>query len=167
MSKEGNQQGPMPSALGPLKKGTPRMWVVWFQQLRKSNLVQAEAVSLGHLDKGRRGLEPLNLPYHPLTGPTMSETWETVVPEAAPRYSTLHPGLMWIWSTPPRMAAASLERKGFQARYSILSSPSWTRRSKMDVSTGFFYRTHQPAGPQRSQEFYQGLRGECGAPCGL
>ncbi|KAM7336038.1 hypothetical protein ACRRTK_004531 [Alexandromys fortis] len=31
---------------------------------------------------------------------------------------------MWIWSTPPRIAAASLERKGFQARYSILSSPS-------------------------------------------
>lgn len=59
-----------------------------------------------------------------LTGPTMSETWDTVVPEAAPRYMTFAPGLMWIWSTPPKMAAASLERNGFQALYSILVSPS-------------------------------------------
>lgn len=59
-----------------------------------------------------------------LTGPTISETWDTVVPEAAPRYMTFAPGLMWIWSTPPKMAAASLERKGFQALYSILVSPS-------------------------------------------
>ena len=27
-----------------------------------------------------------------LTGPTISDTWETVVPEAAPRYRTLAPG---------------------------------------------------------------------------
>lgn len=27
-----------------------------------------------------------------LTGPTMSETWDTVVPDAAPRYSTRVPG---------------------------------------------------------------------------
>lgn len=59
-----------------------------------------------------------------LTGPTMSETWDTVVPEAAPRYMTFAPGLMWILSIPPKMAAASLERKGFQALYSILVSPS-------------------------------------------
>ena len=29
-----------------------------------------------------------------ITGPTISETCETVVPEAAPKYSTLEPGLM-------------------------------------------------------------------------
>lgn len=29
-----------------------------------------------------------------LTGPTMSETWLTVVPEAAPKYKTLEPGFM-------------------------------------------------------------------------
>ena len=44
-----------------------------------------------------------------------------MVPEAAPRYRTLAPGLMWIFSTPPRMAAASLERNGFQTRYSTFS----------------------------------------------
>lgn len=27
-----------------------------------------------------------------LTGPTTSDTWDTVVPEAAPRYKTLAPG---------------------------------------------------------------------------
>lgn len=30
-------------------------------------------------------LTPHPLPIRPLTGPTMSDTWETVVPEAAPR----------------------------------------------------------------------------------
>ncbi len=30
----------------------------------------------------------------------MSATWETVVPEAAPRYSTLEPGPIQMWSTP-------------------------------------------------------------------
>jgi hypothetical protein len=39
----------------------------------------------------------------------MSETCETLVPEAAPKYSTLAPGAMCILSTPPRIAAASLE----------------------------------------------------------
>jgi len=43
-------------------------------------------------------------------------------PEAAPRYSTLAPGLMWMLSTPARMEAASLERKGFHTRYSICRS---------------------------------------------
>lgn len=59
-----------------------------------------------------------------LTGPTMSETWDTVVPEAAPRYMTFAPGLIYIWSTPPKIAAASLERNGFQVLYSIFVSPS-------------------------------------------
>lgn len=65
-----------------------------------------------------------------LTGPTMSDTWLTVVPEAAPRYMTLLPGLMWISATPPKMAAASLDLKGFHDLYSFLISPScntiWT-----------------------------------------
>ena len=56
-----------------------------------------------------------------LTGPTMSETCETVVPDAAPRYSTLDPGFMCILSTPPNIAAASLLRNGFHTRYSIFS----------------------------------------------
>lgn len=73
---------------------------------------------------------PSNALQH-LTGPTMSETWDTVVPDAAPRYSTLAPGLIWILSTPPTMAAASLLLKGFHTRYSILpSSPSpWRSQS--------------------------------------
>jgi len=54
----------------------------------------------------------------------MSDTWLTVVPEAAPRYKTLEPGLMYMFPTPPMMAAANFDRNGFQARYSILSSPS-------------------------------------------
>ena len=41
---------------------------------------------------------------HPYTtifhAPTMSATCETVVPEAAPRYSTLAPGPIQMWSTP-------------------------------------------------------------------
>ena len=65
-----------------------------------------------------------------LTGPTMSDTWLTVVPEAAPRYSTLLPGLIWMASTPPKMAAANLDRNGFQARYSNLISPSWIQPKK-------------------------------------
>lgn len=56
----------------------------------------------------------------------MSDTWDTVVPDAAPRYMTFEPGLMWIWSTPPKMAAASFDRKGFHALYSIFVSPSST-----------------------------------------
>ena len=65
-----------------------------------------------------------------LTGPTMSDTWLTVVPLAAPRYKTLEPGFMWILSTPPRIAAANFERNGFQARYSNLFSPSWKRHAR-------------------------------------
>ena len=53
-----------------------------------------------------------------LTGPTMSETCDTVVPDAAPKYRTLLPGSMWIEPTPPRMAAASFDRNGFHALYS-------------------------------------------------
>ena len=37
----------------------------------------------------------------------MSDTWETDVPAAAPRYRTLEPGLIHMLSTPPRMAAAT------------------------------------------------------------
>ena len=36
----------------------------------------------------------------------MSETCETVVPEAPPKYNTLEPGLMWVSPTPPIIAAA-------------------------------------------------------------
>ena len=53
------------------------------------------------------------------SGPTMSETCETLVPDAAPKYRTFKPGLMWMLSTPERMDAASLDRKGFQILYSI------------------------------------------------
>ena len=60
----------------------------------------------------------------PLTGPTRSDTWLTVVPDAAPRYNTLLPGFMCMLSTPPRIAAANLDRKGFHALYSILVSPA-------------------------------------------
>jgi len=54
-------------------------------------------------------------------GPTMSETWETLVPEAAPRYSTLPPGLMWMLSTPAKTDAASFDLKGFHTLYSVFS----------------------------------------------
>lgn len=61
------------------------------------------------------------------TGPTRSDTWDTVVPEAAPRYKTFEPGPIQMFSTPPTIAAASLERKGFQTRYStFLPSASST-----------------------------------------
>ena len=40
----------------------------------------------------------------------MSETWDTLVPEAAPRYSTLAAGLMWMLSTPAITAAAARQR---------------------------------------------------------
>jgi len=51
------------------------------------------------------------------------------VPAAAPRYSSLVPGLMKMLSKPPRMPAATLERKGFHTRYSVFvpSSPYWER----------------------------------------
>ena len=35
------------------------------------------------------------------TGPTISDTWETVVPDAAPKYSTLLPGSMKMLRIPP------------------------------------------------------------------
>uniref|UniRef100_A0A2M4CA94 Putative secreted protein n=1 Tax=Anopheles marajoara TaxID=58244 RepID=A0A2M4CA94_9DIPT len=59
--------------------------------------------------------------YTSPSGPTTSETCETVVPEAAPRYSTFDPGGIWILSTPPSTAAASFERNGFHTLYSFLS----------------------------------------------
>merc|ERR1719387_333664 len=52
----------------------------------------------------------------------MSETCETVVPEAPPRYSTLLPGLMGMEPMPPTIPAPSFERKGFHTRYSVFSS---------------------------------------------
>ena len=39
----------------------------------------------------------------------MSETWLTEVPDAAPRYRTLAPGLMWMLSTPASTEAASFD----------------------------------------------------------
>ena len=41
--------------------------------------------------------------------PTMSETWDTLVPDAAPRYNTFAPGLMWMLSTPASTEAASFD----------------------------------------------------------
>ena len=58
-----------------------------------------------------------NEKYLPL-GPTISLTWDTVVPDAAPRYSTLLFGLIYISDTPPMTAAAILERYGFHTLYS-------------------------------------------------
>lgn len=51
----------------------------------------------------------------------MSDTCDTLVPEAAPRYSTLPPGLMWMLSTPASTEAASLDLNGFQTLYSVFS----------------------------------------------
>lgn len=53
------------------------------------------------------------------TGPTISATWLTLVPLAAPRYRTLAPGLIKISSSPPNTPAANLLRNGFQTRYSV------------------------------------------------
>mmetsp|Transcript_6412 Transcript_6412/g.8900 ORF Transcript_6412/g.8900 Transcript_6412/m.8900 type:complete len:207 (-) Transcript_6412:102-722(-) len=64
------------------------------------------------------GLWENSTAYTQPEGPTMSLTWDTVVPAAAPIYNTLEPGPIWMLSTPPRMAAASLDLKGFQTRYS-------------------------------------------------
>ena len=46
----------------------------------------------------------------------MSDTWETDVPAAAPRYRTLEPGLIQMLSTPPRMAAATVYSINIQIR---------------------------------------------------
>merc|ERR1719329_1397419 len=51
-------------------------------------------------------------------GPTISDTCDTVVPAEAPIYSTFAPGYIQILSTPPKIAAASFDLKGFQTRYS-------------------------------------------------
>ena len=42
------------------------------------------------------------------------------MPAAPPKYKTLLPGVIQILSTPPNIAAASFERKGFHSRYSSL-----------------------------------------------
>lgn len=55
------------------------------------------------------------------TGPTISETCDTVVPLAAPKYSTLAPGAIHILVTPPKIAAPNLDLNGFHARYSLFS----------------------------------------------
>lgn len=43
------------------------------------------------------------------SAPMMSETWETVVPDAAPKYRTLDPGTMAVWEMPPKTDAAILD----------------------------------------------------------
>ena len=53
------------------------------------------------------------------TCPTISATWLTLVPLAAPKYRTLWPGLIKISSNPPNTPAANLLRNGFQTRYSV------------------------------------------------
>ena len=50
--------------------------------------------------------EKLIVKKRKITGPTKSETWETVVPLAPPRYRTLDPGFMKISLIPPIIAAA-------------------------------------------------------------
>lgn len=54
-----------------------------------------------------------------LTGPTRSETWETVVPFAAPRYKTLAPGFMYILLTPLTIQAHNFDLNAFQTLYSV------------------------------------------------
>ena len=78
-------------------------------------------------ERRQRGLEfHSNIFTHECTYWSDNIMWETVVPDAAPKYSTLEPGFIWVLSTPPKMAAASLLLKGFHTRYSVLpSSPSF------------------------------------------
>ncbi|KAG5458931.1 MAG: hypothetical protein BJ554DRAFT_759 [Olpidium bornovanus] len=85
---------------------------------------------LAMLIKSRPGRCENSTAYTTPSGPTMSATCETVVPAAAPRYRTFFPGAMWMWSTPPRIPAASLLRNGFHTRYSVLvpSGPSTATR---------------------------------------
>ena len=56
-------------------------------------------------------------------GPTISDTWDTVVPEAPPKYKTLKPGLIQVSEIPPIIEAAILERYGFHTLYSVFSPP--------------------------------------------
>ena len=51
------------------------------------------------------------------SGPTMSDTWDTVVPER-----TLAPGFTGQEPMPPTMPAPNFERNGFHTRYSILGA---------------------------------------------
>ena len=68
-----------------------------------------------------------------LTGPTMSDTWLTVVPEAAPKYKTFVPGFMLRLSIPPRIAAPIFDLKGFHTRYSVLDSFSFKNHNSKFV----------------------------------
>lgn len=43
-----------------------------------------------------------------LTGPTITERWDTVAPGASPKYNTLEPDLMKILSTPKMSVAIKL-----------------------------------------------------------
>ena len=56
----------------------------------------------------------------------MSETWLTEVPDAAPRYRTLAPGLMWMLSTPASTEAASFDLEAptliFAAQLGLIAS---------------------------------------------
>jgi len=49
---------------------------------------------LAMLTKSLPDLAENSTAYTIPSGPTMSETWETVVPEAPPKYNTLDPGTM-------------------------------------------------------------------------
>jgi hypothetical protein len=76
------------------------------------------------LTKSRPGRSANSTAYTVPSGPIISETCETEVPEAAPKYKTFEPGLIQISSIPPATAAASFDENGFQTRYSILPSAS-------------------------------------------
>ena len=52
----------------------------------------------------------------------ISETCDTVVPEAAPRYKTLLPGFIQMFSTPPRIAAANFDRNGREEFVNVCKS---------------------------------------------
>ena len=62
---------------------------------------------LATLIKSRPGRWENSTAYTEPVGPTMSDTCDTEVPAAAPRYRTLDPGLIQILSTPPKTAAAT------------------------------------------------------------
>eukprot|EP00597_Dinobryon_sp_UTEXLB2267_P004939 CAMPEP_0170061424 /NCGR_PEP_ID=MMETSP0019_2-20121128/2990_1 /TAXON_ID=98059 /ORGANISM="Dinobryon sp., Strain UTEXLB2267" /LENGTH=232 /DNA_ID=CAMNT_0010267237 /DNA_START=899 /DNA_END=1597 /DNA_ORIENTATION=- len=91
----------------------------YFRGCRASSMIGITFVlDLAMLMRSLPGLWENSTAYTQPEGPTMSLTWDTVVPAAAPIYNTLEPGPIWMLSTPPRMAAASLDLKGFQTRYS-------------------------------------------------
>lgn len=90
------------------------------------------------------------------SGPTMSETCETLVPDAAPRYRTFALGLMWMLSMPASMEAASFDRKGFHILYSIfLDSPSTAGSSTL---TRFSPYTLSPVFNKTIQDHWNGKK---------